>query len=115
MAETTTPPLPSRAVSRPVSEALLNEKVSIPPRCDRLNLTIGTVGPLPLQPHHQVLPRPRLRRRLLGAPVQAEGVARLCRRWVRRRAGVRGVQLQPQGGGAGHQEAGIKRHGVGVR
>lgn len=55
---------------------------------DKQQLTSGTVGLLPVQRHHQVLPRPRLRRRLLGAPVQAEGVAGICGRRVRRGAGV---------------------------
>lgn len=64
-------------------------------------LTSATVGLLPVQRHHQVLPRPRLRRRLLGAPVQAEGVAGICGRRVRRGAGVRGVQLEPEAGGEG--------------
>jgi hypothetical protein len=35
-------------------------------------------------------------------------VARVCRCWLRRGAGIRGVQLQPEGGGAGYQEAGVK-------
>lgn len=71
-------------------------------------LTSETVGLLPVQRHHQVLPRPRLRRRLLGAPVQAEGVAGICGRRVRRGAGVRGVQLEPEAGGEGDQEAGMR-------
>jgi hypothetical protein len=41
MAETTAPPAPSRAVSRPVSEALLNEKVSI----HGDNLPVATISP----------------------------------------------------------------------
>lgn len=66
------------------------------------------MGPLPLQPPDQVLPRPRLRRRLLGPPVQAQGVACHRGRGLRRRPGVRGVQLQSEAGRARDQEAGIK-------
>lgn len=65
------------------------------------------VGPLPLQHAHQVVSRPRLRRRLLGPPLQAPCVARLHGRRLRRRPGVRGVQLEPQAGVARPEAPGV--------
>lgn len=67
------------------------------------------MGPLPLQPPHQVHPRSRLRRRLLRPRLQAEGVARLRRRRFRCRPRVRGVQQQPEAGRQGHPCPGLSR------
>lgn len=111
----TTVPKPSIVVARPVSEALLNEKVYYTCQatrclCRKLQLTSTdncTVGSLPLQFPHQIHPRSRLRRCLLSPPVQAESMARLRRNRIRSRTGVRGVQLQSQAGGEGYQEAGM--------
>jgi hypothetical protein len=72
-------------------------------------LTPGTVGFLPLQRADQVDPRSRIRRRLLGPPVQAESVACVCGRRVRCGAGIRGVQLELEACGEGDQEAGVKQ------
>ena len=112
------PPAPTAVVARPVSEALLNEKValSLSPFLDRVpfrsfghsnNHAQLIVGPLPLQRPRQVFPRPRLRRRLLGSPLQAEGMARVRRRRLRCGTRIRGVQLELEGGVQGSQEAGI--------
>lgn len=122
MSETTVPK-PSTVVARPVSEALLNEKVQnrstnspnnpmlgLPPTPVGCLLTSHVVGSLPIELHHQIHPRSRFRRRLLSPPVQAESMACLRRHRFRSRTGVRGVQLQPQAGVERDQEAGMRAH-----
>jgi hypothetical protein len=88
-----TPPAMSRP-SKPVSEALLNEKVScLPPKpgpAELEALLVDTllicnwkiVGSLPVLPSDPLDTRSLLRRRLLSPSIQAEGMASICRSWV---------------------------------
>lgn len=87
---------PHRLSSHPPDAALAN---AMNARCP--------VGSLPVEPPDQVDPRPRLRRGVLGAPVQAQGMARICRNGLRCRSGLRGVQLQPEAGIQGDPQAGV--------
>lgn len=63
------------------------------------------MGPLPLLSPNPLLDRPRLRRRLLGPGIQAEGVAGVDRAGFRCWPGVRGVQrLVPETGQRGRED-----------
>jgi hypothetical protein len=85
-----TPPAVSRP-SKPVSEALLNEKVSCLTRksspAELEALLVGTllicdleiVGSLPLLPPNPLDTRSLLRCCLLSPSIQAEGMASICR------------------------------------
>lgn len=112
MPETSISPPVSARPSKPVSEALLNEKVII--KCCPSELFMITfedwrifelciqmdcwltnlVGPLSFFPPYPIITRSIIRRRILSITVQAEGVA--CVGWIRFRCGksVRGMQWQ---------------------
>jgi hypothetical protein len=87
MAENTpTPVAPIAKTTRPMSEALLNEKV-LGNQDTKTQIKVHlcannhlfAVGSLPLLNAHPLRPRPLLRRRLLRAPVQATRMARIRR------------------------------------
>jgi hypothetical protein len=99
------PPAPIPRAAKPVSEALLNEKVCLAPAtfcfafliwlgiywegvdwmgCNGLNkletMLTTPVGPLPLLPPNPLITRPFLRRRFLSPHLQAPSVACVC--WI---------------------------------
>ena len=94
-----TPPAVSRP-SKPVSEALLNEKVScLPPKpgaAEREAFLVDTllicnwkiVGSLPLLPSDPLDTRSLLRCCLFSPSIQAEGMASICRSWFRSRKSI---------------------------
>jgi hypothetical protein len=103
MADETTQVSPAiPRTTRPMSEALLNEKV--PPRANSLSRrpmahighaladSMCAVGPLPLVDDDPLWPRPRLRRRLLRPPLQATRMASHGRTRIRRRTSLGGVR-----------------------
>jgi hypothetical protein len=94
-----TPPAVSRP-SKPVSEALLNEKVScLPPNSGSPELEAclvdamlisnrEIVGSLPLLPPDPLHTRSLLRRRIFSPSIQTEGMASVCRPWFRSWKGI---------------------------